>query len=244
MPDVQILAGGVTDAPLGYKIPQAQEIILKSLFASFDGTNASGDFLPCIRVLSPAGKVIGEFFTDAAVVAGDSAEVTFAPFLRNASAATVLTSGLFWGRIGSGAGAQSIPSGAVTLLETDAFTAALGSQPPLATDAFGNVLQPFELSEYRVWVQTSISWPAGAYDRYVEFAPTGTVTGAGEIGLRARGSATPDADIQVVGGVLGGNPAAPVALNLQAFQSSGAPKLVTGGFIAYGWPRVLGAFYG
>lgn len=88
MADAQILATQVSAAPLVYTIPGGQEIILKALFASFDGTGAAGAFLPCVRILSDAGKVVGEYVTDSTVAAGSSADVSFAPFLRNAGGAT------------------------------------------------------------------------------------------------------------------------------------------------------------
>ena len=85
MADSQILATQVSAAPLQYVIPGGQEIILRALFASFDGTGAAGAFLPCVRIVSDAGKVVGEYVTDSAVTAGNSADVSFAPFLRNAA---------------------------------------------------------------------------------------------------------------------------------------------------------------
>ena len=82
MADVTIAATGSTSAPLSYTVAGAQEIIIRSLFASFDGTGAAGAFLPCVQVVSPAGQVVIEAITDASVAAGSSADVTFAPFLR------------------------------------------------------------------------------------------------------------------------------------------------------------------
>lgn len=86
MADVQIVAGGVSAAPLAYTVPGAQEIILKALFATFNGAAAASSFLPCIRIVAPGGKVVGEYITDTAVSAGSSAEVSFAPFLRGTGA--------------------------------------------------------------------------------------------------------------------------------------------------------------
>jgi hypothetical protein len=73
---------------LSYTVPGQQEIILKSLFANFDGSGAAAAFLPCIRILAPGGGVVAEYITDTPVAAGASAEVTFAPFLRNAGGGT------------------------------------------------------------------------------------------------------------------------------------------------------------
>lgn len=87
MADAQILAGGVEAAPLAYTVPNAQEIILKAAFATFDGSGAGAAFLPCVRIISSGNKIVGEYITDSSVAAGSSAEVSFAPFLRNAGSA-------------------------------------------------------------------------------------------------------------------------------------------------------------
>lgn len=79
MADELIVAGGVSAAPLAYTVPGAQEIIVKALFATFDGSAAAAAFLPCVRVLAPGGKVVGEYITDSTVAAGASAEVSFFP---------------------------------------------------------------------------------------------------------------------------------------------------------------------
>lgn len=94
MADVTIAATGSTSAPLSYTVAGAQEIIIRSLFASFDGTGAAGAFLPCVQVVSPAGQVVIEAITDASVAAGSSADVTFAPFLKGAAAASTAGAGL------------------------------------------------------------------------------------------------------------------------------------------------------
>jgi len=79
MADVQITAPGVVAAPLDYLVPGSQEIIVKAAFATFDGTAAAAAFLPCLRVVSPGGKVVGEYVTDSSVAAGASADVSFFP---------------------------------------------------------------------------------------------------------------------------------------------------------------------
>lgn len=88
MPDLQIPAPGTKAAPLVYTVPGSVEMIVKAAFATFNGTGAGGAFLPCLRVLSPAGLVVGEYVTDSSVAAGSSAEVSFAPFLRASAGAT------------------------------------------------------------------------------------------------------------------------------------------------------------
>jgi hypothetical protein len=80
--DVQI-AGAAGAAPQSYTVPNATEIIPLCIRAVFNGTGAAGAFLPTVEIVSDGGVVIGTFPTDTAVAAGGSAEVTFAPFLRN-----------------------------------------------------------------------------------------------------------------------------------------------------------------
>lgn len=88
MADTQIRGLGASPAPLTYTVPGAQEIILKSLFASFDGTAAASPWYPCVRVRAPGGGIVGEYITQATVAAGAKADVSFAPFLRGATAAS------------------------------------------------------------------------------------------------------------------------------------------------------------
>lgn len=93
MADVQILAPGVQAAPLDYTVQAGQEILLKSLFASFDGSAAASAFLPAIQILSDSGHVVGTYITQATVAAGGSADVSFGPFLRGQAAAAAAGSG-------------------------------------------------------------------------------------------------------------------------------------------------------
>jgi len=119
--DVQIVAGGVDAAPLQYKIPAAQELILKTLFASFDGTAAAGPFLAAARILSPAGKVVAEFFNPTAVAAGSSADVSWAPFLGASLATPAVTP--------TGNVAFAFGDGSDGALHYDGVTTVLGMVP-------------------------------------------------------------------------------------------------------------------
>ena len=86
--DVQVPIPGTSDAPFDYQIPQSVEFLLKSVRASFDGSGAAAAFLPAVELIAPGGASSWLVPTDSAVAAGGSADVTFAPFLRNAPAAT------------------------------------------------------------------------------------------------------------------------------------------------------------
>lgn len=76
------ISGGVGPAPQLYEVPNAQEIIPKSVRATFDGTLAGSAFFPTVRIVSDGGVIVAEVATDTSVAAGASASVTFAPFLR------------------------------------------------------------------------------------------------------------------------------------------------------------------
>lgn len=74
--------------PASYRFPPGLDARLSSVSATFNGAGASGDFLACLSVYSQDGKLIGRYFPGSPVVSGDSAEVTFAPFLRESAAAS------------------------------------------------------------------------------------------------------------------------------------------------------------
>ena len=102
MPSDQLVSvPGSGAAPLSYQIAAAQEVVLKAAFATFNGAGTVSTWLPCLRILSPSGQVVGEYVTDASVAAGGSAEVSFAPFLR-AATTTASSGGVF--PPGTGAG--------------------------------------------------------------------------------------------------------------------------------------------
>jgi hypothetical protein len=79
MADVPILVAGTASAPLSYRVPNAQELILKAVNADVDGTAASGDYVMAVELLSDAGIVIARCPTSTTIVAGASAEVSWFP---------------------------------------------------------------------------------------------------------------------------------------------------------------------
>lgn len=79
MPDVTITALSNDAAPTDYDVPPAQEIVVKLASAMFDGSGASGDFVPVLEVVSPDRKVVGSFPIGAALAAGASAFVSWFP---------------------------------------------------------------------------------------------------------------------------------------------------------------------
>lgn len=79
MADIALLAPGVSDAPEGYQVPGAQEIIIKAVTANYDGSSAAGSFIPTLQVIAPNGAILASCPTSTAVVAGASADVSWFP---------------------------------------------------------------------------------------------------------------------------------------------------------------------
>jgi hypothetical protein len=91
VPDTQIHPTGTENVPADYLIQKSAEILLKGVYASFDGSGAGGDFLPLLRIISNAGSVVLEAVSDTTVAAGGSADVSWFPHL---AAAAPVSSGL------------------------------------------------------------------------------------------------------------------------------------------------------
>jgi hypothetical protein len=81
MADVQILASQSATGHLDFVVPGSQELILKAIKASYDGSGAAGSFIPAVQVISPAGEDAGTYTAVSELAAGDSADVSFGPFL-------------------------------------------------------------------------------------------------------------------------------------------------------------------
>lgn len=79
MADVPLLASESKAAPLDYLVPGAQEIIPKSITASFDGSGAGGSFVPTLVILAPNGAVLAACPMNTAVAAGVSVDVSWFP---------------------------------------------------------------------------------------------------------------------------------------------------------------------
>ena len=85
--DVQRLVTGSEATPASFLIPGNGQIRPKTIFASYDGSGAGGDFLPALKIISDGGETVGIFATDSKVVAGASADVTWFPGVTAAATA-------------------------------------------------------------------------------------------------------------------------------------------------------------
>ena len=73
---IPIRQNATTSAPLDYKLPGAQEIVVRSVLCSIDGSGAGANFLPVLQILAPDGTVVGTY-TGVQVTAGASADVNW-----------------------------------------------------------------------------------------------------------------------------------------------------------------------
>jgi hypothetical protein len=85
--DISILDPAVHAAPKAYLIKGSQELVLKSVTASYDGSGAAGSFVPAVQVVDPSGFVTGTFPLGATLAAGASADISWFP-LRGAPCPT------------------------------------------------------------------------------------------------------------------------------------------------------------
>lgn len=58
MADISIVASQVASAPQDYKLPGAQEILLRAVGCQVNGSSATGAFLPALQLIDPAGHVM------------------------------------------------------------------------------------------------------------------------------------------------------------------------------------------
>lgn len=75
--DRQIVVTGQAATPASFLIPGNGQVRPKAVFASFDGTGASGSFFPLLQIISDAGKTVCEAASDIPIAAGASADVSW-----------------------------------------------------------------------------------------------------------------------------------------------------------------------
>ena len=80
-PPIIISDTGPTEVPAPYEVPASQAMQLRTVSAVFDGSGASGRFRPCCSIYSQSGALLSRVFPDDILEAGESAEVSFLPFL-------------------------------------------------------------------------------------------------------------------------------------------------------------------
>lgn len=84
---LQILGLGTSAVPLEYNVTGNQSLDLVAVNVDYDGSSAAVSWQPVIEIVSDAGHVMARG-VGPTIAAGDSASVTFAPFLEGTSTST------------------------------------------------------------------------------------------------------------------------------------------------------------
>lgn len=215
--------------PATYTVPPSMDLVLQSVVVKWDGSGASGAFLPVLAVRSQDGQLVGRFHPGSQVEAGDTATVTYAPFLR-APAATLPDefTHFFANATLSGAG---VTSGVVKEL-TAATGGHDGNDIAFQQDGTGHTLWNRGWSfAFRIYYSATLTvqWPSFAGDRYIELTVPNVITdpNVAMFPVRVRGSATPDDDTQTVTAHwFGSGTAGFVKIIPNAFQASGVGRTI------------------
>jgi hypothetical protein len=77
---------GPDDAPITYTVQGQHVEEVTAAYTEFDASAAGQDILPALIYRSQAGNIIGVYTTDEVVADGDFVQVSWAPFLRAATA--------------------------------------------------------------------------------------------------------------------------------------------------------------
>jgi hypothetical protein len=80
MPEIVEAAFPDGDAPSVYTLSPGEGIAPETIEATFDGSGAAGDFLPCCTIYAADGRKLARTFPASAMAAGDLSGVTFSPF--------------------------------------------------------------------------------------------------------------------------------------------------------------------
>lgn len=174
MPDVAIVNQNVTATPDDYTVPGAQEIFVKAVRASLDGSGAASSFLPALQLLDPAGHVMWTAVnTSSPVAAGGSADVSWFPGVKAAGGGSSST--------GVAESAYLTTFTPVTFTGTNTYAvqwthfqttdssvfgtnAAFNANTPTHNQANDFVL--VLLSDGAYCLQTTLTWQAGTVNAY------------------------------------------------------------------------------
>lgn len=91
MADTQINPLATSSAPSTWTLPDALTVTLGALHATYDGTGAAGNFVPTVKIVSDSGHTVMTVVQDTTVTAGQTADASWAPFLRTATSTAPTT---------------------------------------------------------------------------------------------------------------------------------------------------------
>lgn len=78
MADTQIIPGGVNAVPSDFTLAASQSFTIGALFAHFDGSAATSDFVPVVQIISDSGHTVLSVPVDSWVGSGGSADASWA----------------------------------------------------------------------------------------------------------------------------------------------------------------------
>ena len=102
MADISILATQTAAAPTDYVVKGAQEIVVRAVTASFDGTAAGGSFVPAVQVIDTGGTIVGTYPCSTTLAAGALADVSWFPYVGGGGAGGGGGASSDWALIGTG----------------------------------------------------------------------------------------------------------------------------------------------
>lgn len=118
-------------APSEYTLAPREAFVPESVTATFNGAAAAAAFLPTLSIYAQSGELLARC-PATQVAAGSSAEVTFAPLLRAATAAAAGTAMQWATALGEN---SAVPSGAATKVSLDASTLLTNNATMYSIDA-------------------------------------------------------------------------------------------------------------
>lgn len=117
MADVAVVDTSAGAAPKAYKVPGAQEILPKSVTATFDCSGAAATVMPALQLIAPSGQVMGTFCDPSVTIAaGGSADVSWFPGLKSVPTAAGGFAALSYAHTNLTATSTACPAGSNTEL--------------------------------------------------------------------------------------------------------------------------------
>jgi hypothetical protein len=130
-------------------LPGSVELLLKGVYAKYDGSGAATPYVPLLRLISDAGSTAFEIPADNTIAAGASADVTWFPGVAGGTSQSATAPGAtayLWGVFSP----QTIPNNSSTRVRWDHFQTndttifgtetSAGSGPPFHNTAGDSVL--------------------------------------------------------------------------------------------------------
>lgn len=208
---------------ISYELSAGEHLEPQTVTAAVDGSGAASDFVVQVTIRNAAGDILTRTRSDDVVTAGDSGEVTFAPFVRATGGA------------GGLAGISHL-----TLYATSTVTAVNGvvrsgdwwnagsaSYASSSNPGFGvivGVTNTPQLTGFGAYsLSLHVEWEAFAGTRYIEMVSAGMFPNR----VRLYGATTPEDDRQDLSVTILGSGNVPSDWTANVFQASGVDREFT-----------------